>query len=98
MLKDHEDWSSILAETYNSAGIEQRRSGDYDEALKNFRIALVASPKDEGIYYNMARVYISKGQWKAAAEIINEGLKINNDFPEGIKLLKYIRETGKVDQ
>ncbi len=97
MLKDHDDWASVLAETYNNAGIDHRRAGRFDEAVKEFRKALVASPGDEGIYYNMARVYISKGDFQTAAETINEGLKINHDFPEGIKLLKYIRETGKVD-
>jgi tetratricopeptide (TPR) repeat protein len=97
MLKDHEDWASILAETYNSAGIDDRRKGNYDEAVREFRMALVASPNDEGIYYNMARVYLAKEEFKTAAETINEGLKINHDFPQGIQLLKYIRETGKVD-
>ena len=52
----------------------------------------MVNPRDEGLYYNVARVYISKEEWKTAAETIGEGLKVNPDFGEGIKLLKYIRE------
>lgn len=97
LLKDKDDLTSRLVEEYNAAGIEHRRAERHDEALQEFNRALVLSPRDEGIYYNMARVYIGKKEWKAAAETINEGLKINHDFPEGIRLLKYIREMGKID-
>ncbi|MCK9362306.1 MAG: tetratricopeptide repeat protein [Syntrophales bacterium] len=97
LLKNKDDLAELLAEAFNTAGIEHRRAGSYDESLQEFKKALVASPRDEGIYYNMARVYIAQEEWKTAAETINEGLKINHDFAEGIKLLKYIRETGKID-
>ena len=93
LLKGNDDLTSLLVAEYNAAGIEHRRAGRHDEALREFNRALVLSPTDEGIYYNMARVYIDKKEWKTAAETVNEGLKINHDFPEGIRLLKYIRET-----
>ena len=97
LLKDREDFTELLVDAYNSAGIEHRRAGRYEEALQEFQRALVVSPRDEGLYYNMARVYIELKEWKTAAETINEGLKINHDFTAGIRLLKYIRETGKID-
>jgi tetratricopeptide (TPR) repeat protein len=97
MVKDKEDMADRLVEEYNAAGIEHRRAGRYEEALHAFRMALVLSPRDEGLYYNLASGYIDRGEWKTAAETINEGLKINHDFTEGIRLLKYIRETGKID-
>jgi tetratricopeptide (TPR) repeat protein len=97
MLQNREDLISILVDDYNGAGIEHRRAGRYDEALNDFKKILVVYPRDEGLYYNIARVYIAKKEWKTAAETINEGLKINPDFGEGIKLLKYIRDTGNVD-
>lgn len=98
MLANREDLIEILADDYNGAGIEHRRAGRYDEALSEFKKSLVVTPQDEGLYYNIARVYIAKKEWKRAAETINEGLKINPEFEEGIKLLRYIRETGRVDE
>jgi len=98
MLANREDLISLLVDDYNDAGIEHRRAGRYDEALNEFKKSLVVTPQDEGLYYNIARVYIAKKEWKRAAETINEGLKINREFEEGIKLLKYIRETGGVDE
>ena len=97
MIENHEDITSILADEYNGAGIDHRRAGRYDEALGEFKKALVVLPRDEGLYYNIARVYIAKGEWKVAAETINEGLKINPQFEEGIKLLKYIRENTEIE-
>jgi len=98
MLVNREDLVSILVDDYNAAGIEHRRAGRYDEALNEFKKSLVVTPQDEGLYYNIARVHIAKKEWKRAAETINESLKINREFDEGIKLLKYIRETGGVDE
>lgn len=98
MLANREDLISILADDYNGAGIEHRRAGRYDEALGEFKKILVFNPQDEGLYYNIARVYIAKKEWKTAAETISEGLKIDPGFGEGIKLLKYIRETGGMDE
>ena len=97
MLVNREDLISILVDDYNGAGIGHRRAGRYDEALSEFKKILVVNPQDEGLYYNIARAYIAKKEWKTAAEAINEGLKISPEFGEGIKLLKYIRETGRVD-
>jgi len=96
MLQNREDLLTLLVDEYNSAGIEHRRSGRFDEALAEFKKALMLYPTDEGLYYNVARVYIAKKEWKAAAQTINDGLRVNPDFAEGIKLLKYIRESAGI--
>lgn len=98
ILQDHEEMVLILVDEYNSAGIEHRRAGRTDEALSEFKKALAIYPEDEGLFYNIARVYVAKKEWKAAAETIQEGLQVNPHFTEGIKLLKYIRETGRLDE
>jgi tetratricopeptide (TPR) repeat protein len=96
-IAEDEEIISFLVEEYNSLGILHRREGRYDEAISEFKKALVVQPRDEGLYYNIARVSIAKEEWKEAADVICEGLKINPRFEEGIKLLKYIRETGRID-
>jgi len=94
LFADQEEIISLLIDEYNAAGIEHRRAGRYEEAIREFKKALVVLPLDEGLYYNLARTLIDKGAWREAAETIGGGLKINPDFTEGIKLLKYIREHG----
>jgi tetratricopeptide (TPR) repeat protein len=96
MLQNREELISMLVDEYNAAGIEYRRTGRFDEALSEFKKALAVYPRDEGLYYNISRVYVSKKEWTLAAETVNEGLKINPHFGEGIQLLKYIRENGKL--
>jgi tetratricopeptide (TPR) repeat protein len=97
MLQGRDDLMSILVDGYNSSGIDHRRAGRFDEALSEFKKALIVYPRDEGLYYNIARVYVAKKEWEIAAETVNEGLKINPHFEEGIKLLKYIRENSVLD-
>ncbi len=92
LLADKEDLAARLAEEYNDAGIEHRRAGRLEEAIREFRKALVVLPRDEGLFYNLARAYIGKEDWQEAAVTIGSGLQINPDFTEGVKLLKYIRE------
>ncbi len=91
LLKDSEDLADILADEYNSAGIAHRKAARYDDALRDFNNARIVSPKDEGIYYNMARVYIDREEWETAEEMTGEAIKINHNFQEGLKLLKHIR-------
>ena len=94
---DQEELISQLVDEYNTAGIEHRRAGRHEEAIREFRKALVVLPRDEGLYYNLARTMIDRKAWKEAAETIGAGLKVNPDFTEGIKMLKYIRENGGLE-
>lgn len=96
LLADEEEIISQLIHEYNAAGIEHRRAGRYDEAIREFKKAIVVHPLDEGLYYNLARALINKSAWQEAAEAIGDGLKVNPDFTEGIKLLKHIREKGAI--
>jgi tetratricopeptide (TPR) repeat protein len=98
MLQNREDLAALLVDEYNSTGIEHRRAGRFAEALSEFRKALALYPRDEGLYYNIARVYIAQKEWQSAADTIQEGLQVNPNFTEGIKLLKYIRETGRIGE
>lgn len=92
LISDDEKISSILIHYYNGKGIQFRREGRYAEAIGEFKKALVVQPDDEGLYYNIARGYIGKKEWKDAQEAIEEGLKINADFKEGIELLDHIKK------
>jgi tetratricopeptide (TPR) repeat protein len=92
LISDDEKISSILIHYYNGKGIEYRREGRYAEAVGEFKKALVVQPDDEGLYYNIARGYMESKEWQNAQEAIEEGLKINADFKEGIELLNRIQK------
>lgn len=60
--------------------------------VRIFKKALTVSPNDENLYYNLARAYIEIGEKKNAKATIEQALKINPDFREGLKLFKYISQ------
>lgn len=82
---------ALILQICNTAGIEFRKAGLFDRAVTEFRKALFFHPKDEGLYYNLARAFIEKKDWDQAEQTILEGLKTKPDFQEGRALLKYIR-------
>jgi len=83
---------AMILQICNSRGIVYRKAGDHDKAIAEYRKALYFHPDDEGLYYNVSRAYIEKQDWNAAAEAIQEGLKVNPEFREGKNLLAYIKK------
>jgi len=91
MIGDAEGLLEFIVSIYNNKGIEARKSGQFDVAISEFRKIVSLCPEDEGLYYNLARVYLEKKAWQSAEETIVESLKINPEFPEGLTLFAYIR-------
>ncbi|MDD5168474.1 MAG: tetratricopeptide repeat protein [Syntrophales bacterium] len=91
MIGDDEDLLEYIVSIYNEKGIDARKSGQFDLAISEFRKVVSLCPDDEGLYYNLARVYLDKKEWDTAEETIAESLIVNEAFPEGLKLLAYIR-------
>jgi tetratricopeptide (TPR) repeat protein len=90
MIGDNDDLLEFIVSLYNDRGIEARKAGQYDIAISEFRKIVSLCPEDEGLYYNLARVYLEKKEWKSSEETIQESLKINPEFSEGLKMLAYI--------
>ena len=90
MSEQDEEASDALIEMYNTSGIQHRKEKDFEKATMNFKKALFIRPHDEGLYYNMARAYIEADDWKSAKNTMEEALKTNPDFQEGIQLLVFI--------
>jgi tetratricopeptide (TPR) repeat protein len=92
LAEKDEEAADALIETYNTSGIQSRVARDFDKAVVMFKKALFVRPADEALYYNMARSYIEAGDWKSAGETMDEGLKNNPEFQEGIQLQSFIRK------
>ena len=92
LAEKDEEAADALIEIYNTSGIQSRMARDFEKGITTFKKALFVRPVDEGLYYNMARSYIEAGDWKSAGHTIDEGLKNNPDFQEGLRLQTFIRK------
>ena len=70
----------LLGEVYST----QKK---YDEAQQSLRKAIEANPKWNVPYRNLANVYLVRGDFTAASQISQEGLKV---IPEDAQLLMYL--------
>jgi len=75
---------------FNELGIELRRTGMHEEAVRNYTKALEIDPKDEAIYYNLARVHKESGKKDEAMEYIKKALELKPDFAEAKTFLKSL--------
>ena len=89
LAKDYE-LGVFVANLYNSIGISSREKRDFDDAIKQYKKALIVLPDDEGLYYNLARSWIEKDELNEALESVKEALKLNPEFKEANQLYKYI--------
>jgi len=94
LIGTNEDLLSFILQTYNAAGIQARREGNFEKAVTELKKALSVAPDDEGILYNLARAYAAKKEKKPAVESIQKALKINPAFAEGKALLQSIEQAG----
>ncbi|MFH1090674.1 MAG: tetratricopeptide repeat protein, partial [Pseudomonadota bacterium] len=65
---------------YNSLGIIYRRQGRLDDAIEQYQKALRVHPRDEHIYYNLARVYLEMNDFENSEKALKTALEINPEF------------------
>ena len=80
-----------LAGLINNLGIIYRRRGRYEMAVRQYKKAIKVNPRDENIYYNLARTYFEWRRWKKALAALTKALKINPDFAEAKALAQTVR-------
>lgn len=80
---------------YNSLGIIYRRQNKYKEAIINYKKALKVHPKDERIYFNLARVYYDAKNIDDARKTLIRAVKLKPDFSEAQEALIALN-SGKV--
>lgn len=85
-----EEPSSI--HVFNRLGITLRKLKRFDDAKKAYLHALKISPKDEYLYFNLARVHFDEGDLKKAKEVVEKSLKLNPNFEAAQKMLNFIEK------
>lgn len=77
---------------FNKFGISLRKNGHYDESIRYYEKSLEIEDTDENVYFNMARVFFEKGLNDECITNLERALKINPDFVEAQKFLKYCKK------
>lgn len=90
LIAGDEDILTRVVRRLNSHGISCRRAGQLDEAANSFESAILICDDDEGLFFNLTRVYMEGGRMQQAMETIRKALAINPDFREGRALLERI--------
>ena len=75
---------------YNNLGVKLRRSGDYLGALHAYNQALLLTPTDENLHYNIAKAHIYAGDNQKALGHLREAVVIRGDFREASALIKKL--------
>lgn len=77
---------------FNEFGISLRKNQLLDESIGYYERAEKLAPKDENLYYNMARAYFDKKEMKKVGECLNKALQINKNMEEAQKFLEYMKK------
>jgi tetratricopeptide (TPR) repeat protein len=80
---------------FNEFGIQMRKLGMYDEAMRYYSQAYRLCDTDEHLLYNMARTLFEKGRLKSCRAMLAQALRLNPEFPEGRAFLAYLESLAR---
>lgn len=75
---------------YNDAGMKARADKSFDEAVVQYNRAILVSPEDENLLYNIGRVHFEAGRPEKAEECLAKAMQINPDFKAGETFYQYL--------
>lgn len=84
---------STQTHVLNRLGISLRRQGKLEEAEQFLLRAVEAAVDDEHLYYNLSRIYLDRGDKKAALINLDKALAVKPEFTEARTLMEQIRST-----
>ena len=79
---------------YNRMAIALRKQGKHQDAINIYVKALGVAPKDEGLYYNLARALFESGQKDKAIKSLARALSLDPDFAEAKELREEYRNAA----
>lgn len=83
---------------FNAFGINLRKKGLFDDAVRFYTKALEVNEKDENLHFNIARAYHSLEMGKKCRKHLERALELEPDMREAKCLIKIIRtEAGTVE-
>lgn len=86
------DSSDLKAEALKIMGDIHRRTGNFDESMKNYEKSVAAAPKAGGIVrVALAAMYFQIGAEVLAEETLDEAIKLEPDLSEALKTRALIK-------
>ena len=76
---------------FNTLGVRLRKAGNIPGAIRAYKQALALTPKDEHIYYNLAKAFYFKEDLKLALEWVTRALRLNAAFPEAQQMYRRLK-------
>lgn len=73
----------------NSFGVRLRKNGCHDQSIEFFTKALELNPRDDHIYFNIARTYFDMKDIENCKKHLAKALEIDPTFAEAIQFTKY---------
>jgi tetratricopeptide (TPR) repeat protein len=95
ILSETEEIREAVELHYNDAGMQCRTNKAYDEAISNYAKALIVSPQDENLFYNMGRAHFEAGHPDKAEQRLADALRLNPDFKEGEIFYDYLLKLNR---
>lgn len=90
IINESEEIREAVALHYNTAGMHSRAGKAFEESIQAYKKALIVSPEDENLHYNMGRAYFESGRADKAEKCLTRAMKINPDFKEGEAFYHYL--------
>lgn len=75
---------------FNEFGIDLRKNGMHDQALKYYNRAITLAEQDENLFYNIARVHLDQKDFAGAVRYIGKALDINPRHDVSIKFITWL--------
>ena len=97
IIKDSEEIREGIILHYNTIGMQNRETKNFDDAVNNYSKAVSVSPEDENLHYNIARVYFEDGKRDKAQEFLEKALKLNPEFKEGKVFYEYLLKADQTN-
>ncbi|MCA1986875.1 MAG: tetratricopeptide repeat protein [Desulfovibrio sp.] len=79
------------ANPYNTLGVRLRKAGDIPGAIRAYTQALEITPKDENIYYNLAKACYFNEDTPQALHWVTQALQLNPVFPEAQQMYRRLK-------
>ena len=79
---------------FNDFGINLRKNEMYDQAVEYYSKALVLSPHDEHLHYNIARAYFAQANISKTLEHLRAALALNNNLEVAQQFVEYLKKNN----
>ena len=95
IMDEDESIREAVVSHYNDLGMQFRAAQSFEEAITNYSRALIVSPNDENLHYNMGRAHCEAGNPKKAEDFLAAAMKLNPEFDEGKILYEYLMKVNR---